>query len=357
MHLESALAGFSRRDWQTTTDGTVRFALVGLGWWTVDEAIPAMAESDHCEARVLVSSSTERAERVASDVDTATRGLSYDEFHEGVATDAYDAVYVCTPNATHLDFARSAAAHGKDVLVEKPMEASVERAREMVAVCEAHDVRLAVGYRMQAEPIVRRVRELVLDGAIGAPRYVHSQNTQTLLEMLPDPDQWRLDPDLTGYGTSVMDLGVYSINTARFVLDDDPVAVQSAMHSESEGFEDVPDEHAAFLLEFPDGVYAACTTSQHAHATSFLEITGTAGHLRIEPAFHMESGVELTLDDATVALDLPPVNQMTEVFDYVAHALLTDAPLGLDGEHGVVDLEVIEAIHEAAETGVRLDLS
>jgi len=349
MPLDSSLADFSRRDWQTTTDGTLRFALIGLGWWTVDEAIPAIADSDHCEATVLVTSSREKAERVATDVDTAEHGITYDEFHDGVAKDAYDVVYICTPNATHLAFAETAARFGKDVLTEKPMEATVERAREMIAVCDEHDVRLAVGYRMQSEPVIRRARELIRDGVIGEPRYVHSQNTQDILSMIPDPDQWRLNPDLTGYGASVMDLGIYSINTTRFLLDSDPASVQATMRSTHDAFADVPDEHATFTLEFQDGVYASCAASQNAQAATFLDVTGTEGRIRIEPAFHMETDLQLTVDDTTIDVDAPQVNQMTEVFDYVAHGFLTDTPLSLDGEHGLVDMQTIATIHDAAD--------
>ncbi|MFC6954300.1 D-xylose 1-dehydrogenase Gfo6 [Halorubellus litoreus] len=366
MTVHDALTDFHERDWQTTRDGTLRLALVGLGWWTIEKAIPAIAASDHCETAVLVSSSTAKAERVAADVAgeggegggdgvvaDRPRGLSYDEFREGDARGEYDAVYVCTPNALHLEYVEAAAEHGKHVLCEKPMEASVERAERMVAACDEHDVRLAVGYRMQTEPAVRRARELVREGAIGDPRFVHGANTQRLLDIFDSPDQWRLDPDLTGYGTSVMDLGVYPINTARFLLDADPVAVQASMQSNHDAFDDVPDEHAAFIVEFDDGTYATCTASQNAHSNTFLEITGTEGTLRLDPAFHMETDLSLTVDGSTVAVEGRQRDQMRELFDYFAHAVLTDEPVSLDGAHGLVDLQAIDAIHRAAEDGER----
>jgi xylose dehydrogenase (NAD/NADP) len=353
MTVADVLDDFARRDWETDTEGTVRLALIGLGWWTLEEAIPAIAAGEHCETTVLVSSSTEKAESIAADVDGDAVGVTYDEFHDGAAADAYDAVYVCTPNAYHLEYVETAAELGKHVLCEKPMEATVERAEELAAACEDAGVQLLVGYRMQTEPAVRRARELVADGAIGRPRYVHGANTQRLLGIFDDPDQWRLDPDLTGYGTSVMDLGIYPINAARFVLDADPVTVQASMRSEGDAFEDVPDEHSAFLLEFEGGVYATCTASQNAHTNTFLEITGTEGTLRLDPAFHMDTGFQLAVDGSTISVDEPDVNQMTEIFDYFGHAVLADAEVTPDGEHGVVDMKTIRAIHDAAEDGER----
>ena len=356
MSLESYLADFDDRDWQTTTEGTVRFALVGLGWWTIDEAIPAIESSDHCEVTVLVSSTTEKAQRVAADVPTASHGISYDDFHDGAATDAYDAVYIATPNAFHLEYARSAAEYGKTVLCEKPMEATTERAADLVAACADHGVDLAIGYRMQTEPAVRRARELIRDGVIGEPRYVHGANYQRLLEMNPNEDQWRLDSVLTGYGTSVMDLGIYPLNTARFLLDADPVSAQATMRSTHPAFDDVPDEHASFTLTFDNDVMAACTTSQNAHKGSHLEITGTDGSLRLDPAFHLETSLSVTVGEETVEFDTPQVNQMTEIFDYAGHSFAHGTPVSLDGEHGLMDMRAIEAVHEAADSGSRVDI-
>lgn len=87
-------------------------------------------------------SSTEKTEEVATDVETAVHGITYEEFHDSVVSDAYDAVYICTSNAFHLDYAETAAELGKHVLSEKPMKPTVEGAREMVNVCDAHDIDL-----------------------------------------------------------------------------------------------------------------------------------------------------------------------------------------------------------------------
>ena len=347
------MAAYDDRDWQTTSEGTVRFALLGLGWWTMDVALPAIRNSDLCETGVLVSSSTEKAQRLAEENDVPA-GISYDEFHDGAATDAYDAVYVGTPNAFHLEYVESAATHGKAVLCEKPMEATVERAERMVEACEDADVPLMVAYRMHTDPAVRRARELIDDGLIGDPVSVHGQNSQPLLEMIPDPDQWRLDPELSGYGTSVMDLGIYSLNTTRFLLRRDPVAVQSRMASTHEAFADVPDERAASLIAFEDDVGMVSTASQNAHSDTFLKITGTDGQVELRPAFHGEAVLHVSRGDVTVEVShesFDSQREMREEFDYFADRVLTDGDIYPDGRHGLTDMRVIRAIHEAADTG------
>nr|WP_150123237.1 D-xylose 1-dehydrogenase Gfo6 [Haladaptatus sp. R4] len=348
---------FEHRDWDTSPDETIRIALIGLGWWTIEEVIPAIEASDYCEVSVLVTGSREKGERVATDIATMAETLSYKQFHEGDAQDAYDAVYVCTPNAYHLDYAETAAELGKAVLCEKPIEANVDRAQRMVERCESAGINLLVAYRMQTTPTVRRARELIQRGTIGKPRFVNGVNCQSIFDIFPNPDQWRLNSDLTGYGTSVMDLGIYHINTSRFLLNKDPIAVHASMRSDKEPFDDVPDELASFVLEFEGGLYSTCSVSQNAHAQSYIEVIGTDGRLRIEPAYHLETDMSLSIGEQTVDFDTPEINQMTELFDFFAVNIvqgIDDAP---DGRQGLEDLQAIEAIHRAAETEQQIQIN
>ncbi|SDK55384.1 D-xylose 1-dehydrogenase Gfo6 [Natronorubrum texcoconense] len=345
------LDSFTDREWQETAeDGeNVRFALIGLGWWTSDKAMPAIDASTFCETTAVVSRSKEKAERVASEHESVEVGLSGEEFHDGVATDAYDAVYVCTPNARHLEFVESAAAHGKAILCEKPMEATLERAQRLADACDSADVMAMIAYRMHTEPAVRRARELVRSGAIGEPRFVHGSMSQSITGW--GREQWRLDSDLVGDGASVTDLGIYPINTTRFVLDRDPIAAQSMMHSSHDYFEDVPDEVASFTIAFEDDVYATCTASQHSSMDSFLKIVGSEGTVTIDPAFHMASSLEVSIENTTVDVETPQVDQMEEEFDYFADCLLAGRRPDATPEHGLVDMRTLEAIYEAAERG------
>lgn len=353
MDLERYVTEFTERDWQTDTEGDpVRFAMIGCGWWTREEAIPAVEESDRCETSIVVSGTKAKAERTAKLADGIERGLTYEEFHDGRAADAYDAVYICTPNGLHLQYVETAARLGKAILCEKPMEATIERAERIVDICERENVTLMIAYRMQTEPAVRRARELVVDGFVGDPVHVHSDMSQPLLEVIPDPDQWRLDPDLSG-GATVMDIGLYPLNTTRFVLDADPMRVQATTLSVSKAFANVPDEHAAFQLEFPENVLASCTASQNAFRTSNLTIIGTAGRITVEPAFYprQDRGLVLSRAGTTVDIDFEQVNQMTEEFDYFADCVRSNRQPHPDGNHGLVDMRVMAAIYEAAERG------
>lgn len=351
MPLGDILDRFTRRDWQSNPDGELRFAMIGLGWWTREEAIPAIEVTDHATTTVAVSGSAEKAASVADAHDSIEQSLTYEEFQAGAATEAYDAVYVCTPNALHLPYVESAAEFGKAVLCEKPMEADVERAEQLVELCD--DVPLMIAYRMHTEPAVRRARELVHDGVIGDPVLVHGSMSQRLLDIIPDPNQWRLDPELSGYGTSVMDIGLYPLNTTRFILGRDPVTAAGINASSHQAFDEVPDERAAFLLRFEDDVLGSFTTSQNAYQSSHLRVIGTAGELRLDPVFFpwTDRRFELRHDGTTVDVDWDQVNQMVEEFEYFADCVLDGRDLAPNGRHGLVDMRTMEAVYEAAQSG------
>ena len=88
MDLEAHLRDFTRRDWEESVEGgPVRVAMVGLGWWTRERAVPAVAESDYCETTTLVSRSkakaTEAPGKAASgdyDLIVTTTSLNEDRF-------------------------------------------------------------------------------------------------------------------------------------------------------------------------------------------------------------------------------------------------------------------------------------
>jgi D-xylose 1-dehydrogenase (NADP+, D-xylono-1,4-lactone-forming) len=351
MELMKWLDDFTKRDWQYTRKGTVRIALVGLGWWTTDMVIPALKDSELCCTTTVVSSSKNKAMKIASKEATIEHAITYKEFHDGEARETYDAVYIATPNARHLEYAETAAKLGKGVLCEKPMEATVERAQRLVNVCDSNNVPLMVAYRMQTQPAIRRARELIDNGFIGKPVQAYGNNSQLLLNMFSNPDQWRLDSDLSGYGTSIMDLGIYPINTLRFLLRSDPVAVTAQTESFQEDFSDVPDERSAYTLTFENGTHAVCTASQNAYGDSQLKLTGTDGQIDLSPVFSGECTLELARSDTTAQIDFEDVDEMRAEFDYFADKLIRSEPPSPDGQHGLVDMRTMEAIYRAAHSG------
>ncbi|SFR64752.1 xylose dehydrogenase (NAD/NADP) [Halogeometricum limi] len=339
-----------------SADDPVRFAVVGLGGFAREYALPAIESADGCEATVAVSGSPETAANVVA-AHGMDRHLTYEAYADGVGTADYDAVYVATPHARHAEHVETAARHGKAVLCEKALAATTDGAERIVEAVESAGVPFAVAYRMQFAPAVCYARHLVATGFVGEPAHVHADFS---VRMLADPatpnDAWRLDPDLAG-GSALVDLGLYPLNTTRFVLDDDPVRVRGETSSPHAAF-DAVDEHVAFTMRFESGAHAVCTASQHAHESHHLRVVGSEGAVTLEPVFFegAPQTVRLERGGRTTTVELGPVEQLPRQFAAFAGSVSR----GIDPEPGVReglrDTRLLAAIYDSAADGVAVDV-
>ncbi|ELY99354.1 D-xylose 1-dehydrogenase Gfo6 [Natrialba asiatica] len=358
LELESIFDEFTRRDWEREpVEGTVRLAIVGVGGFARNRAIPAIAESEYCEPTLLVTGSPDQRRLLAQTFDIG-RVITYDAFLAGAHTEAYDAVYVATPNALHGRYAAAAAdlGTGKHVICEKPLETTPDRVQTIIDACDDAGVTLMTAYRLQIEPAVRRTRELVSAGVIGDIVQVHAGFSHPLVAAT-GPDTWRFDPELAG-GGALVDLGIYPLNTTRFVLGRDPTGVYATTASSTDSVSIGVDEHVTFQLEFPTDATASCTASFGAHANSWLELTGSDGLLSVRSPFGGVVPQEMVVESGEVRVEHtgPPVDEVREEFDYFGYCVLTGATPEPDGADGLIDTRVIEAAYESASTGCRVDL-
>lgn len=354
MRISPYFEVFTRRDWRTVKEGMVRIAVVGLGAFARNRALPAIRDSEFCETTVLASGSPEKAAGLAEQFGV-DRVIDYEGFHAGDAVEAYDAVYVATPPAFHPEYVERAADLNKAVLCEKPLAADIADAERMVETCTDAGVVLMTAYRLRTEPAVRRMREMIQDGVIGAPIQIHGGFSTRLLDHA-DSNSWRLDPAVAG-GGAMIDLGIYPLNTARFLLDAEPVAISAETVSSGPPFDRV-EEHVAFRLTFPGETTASCTASFDAHPDSRLQVLGTEGQLLIRSPFGGDVSQELVAERGEVHVTYtgPAVDEVREEVDYFANCVLSGTDCESDGEDGLADQRIIEAAYEAAETGDRISL-
>jgi len=345
------------RDWETNTDfDPVRYAVIGLGGFAQDYVIPAIIASDFCTFTTAVSGSLEKARSVIDRFD-ATQAITYEDFHKGDSADSYDVVYVATPPSYHLKFVQQAAIQGKDVLCEKPLAATVEDARKIVEASSQHNVKLMVAYRLQTDPAIRYVRDLIQDGLLGGVTQIQGEFTYPILSGERDRDHWRLDPDVAG-GGALMDIGIYPLNLSRFFLDADPKATQSVLLSPDEGFEGI-DEYATFLLEFPDETVASCIASFNSYRGNSMQIIGTEGRIALDTPFGILKQRRITIytDSTKVSVKPPQTNELIEQADYFAHAVRSGSEIAPDGIDGLTDMMTLRSVYEAAQRESRTSVS
>jgi phthalate 4,5-cis-dihydrodiol dehydrogenase len=100
----------------------------------------------------------------------------YEDAEALCADPAVQAVYVASPHQFHVDHVKLAAAHGKHVLVEKPMALTIDDCREMIEVARQAGIRLLVGHSHSYDLPYLRTREMIRSGAYGRVRMISALN-------------------------------------------------------------------------------------------------------------------------------------------------------------------------------------
>ena len=142
-------------------------ALCGLGSLATNQIAPALLKTRNCRLAGIVTGTPSKAEEWKKKYGIPAKSVyDYQTMSRIADNKDIDIVYVVTPNALHLEHTLAAAAAGKHVFCEKPMEISVERCQQMIDAVKKAGRMLGVGYRCQFEPnnleCVRLAKEKVL---------------------------------------------------------------------------------------------------------------------------------------------------------------------------------------------------
>ncbi|MBI0444852.1 Gfo/Idh/MocA family protein [Deinococcus sp. DB0503] len=333
----------------------VGYAIVGIGELSSEELIPAARTSEHAYVAALVTGDPEKGKAFAHAYDLTEGDVyTYERFEALKDREDVEAVYIVLPNSLHREYTERAAKMGKHVLCEKPLSVNAADAQAMVDACRAAGVLLMTAYRCQYTPQHWAAREAVQGGKIGPVKLldaIHGQVEQ-------DPEAWRLKRDLAG-GGPLPDVGIYCLNTIRFMLGQEPEWVLATLHQPQDDprFREV-EESMSFLLGFPGGVVANCLTSYGTQKTATLRVLGEQGTVLMDPAYTYQ-GLRLTLSDqhGDVQPRLPDEDQFGLEFDHFAQCIRAGKTPWTPGEEGVQDHRIMDALYQSARSGqvVRLE--
>lgn len=346
-----ALAQAHRASTSSNPGKTLRVALMGLGSYAARIA-DAMQDCKRARITGLISGTPSKLQEWGTKFGVPERSrYDYGNFDRIKDDPDIDAVYVITPNALHRDQVIRVAKAGKHVICEKPMAVNAREGQDMIDACADAGVKLLVGYRLHFEPNTLEVIRMRQAGDFGKVLFFQGLSGFRI----GDPRQWRLDKALAG-GGALMDIGIYAINGARYMLGEDPVWV-TAQETKTDPVKFKPgvDETIQFQLGFPSGAVASClSTYQMNHLDRFF-MTGEQGFAELQPAIGYGP-----IQGRTHKGELAPSNvaQQTIQMDEMAGILLDgNTPVvPVDGEEGLKDLKIIDAIYAACESGRRQEL-
>ncbi|MFD3482096.1 Gfo/Idh/MocA family protein [Streptomyces sp. NPDC058665] len=252
-------------------DGAIRWGVLATGGiagrFTADVRRMAGAEV------VAVASRSEASAKAFADRFDIPR--AYGDWAGLVADPDVDVVYVATPHSAHRAAAGLALEAGKPVLCEKAFTLNSREARELVALAGERGLFLMEAMWMYCSPVIRRMTELIADGAIGEVRTVRADFG---LQGPFGPDHRLRDPALGG--GALLDLGVYPVSFAQLILGE-PDRVQADALLSPEGV----DLNTGMLLGWESGATALLSCSVTAATGTTATVTGTAGRIELPSGF------------------------------------------------------------------------
>jgi predicted dehydrogenase len=211
-----------------------------------------------------------------------------DDWASLVNDSSVDAIVIASPQTTHRAIAESAFAVGKPVFCEKPLGASLEDSRAMVAAAAKAGVANMVGFNYVRTPATQFGRRLIADGVIGDITWFRGEHTEDFLSDPNAPASWRTRGVANG---ATGDLAPHIINAALALMG--PIAevlaeietVHATRHARQGPEAVTNDDHAQLMCRFERGAMGHMYVSRVATGRKMgyaYEVFGTEGAIRFD---------------------------------------------------------------------------
>jgi predicted dehydrogenase len=330
----------------------LRVAIMGLGGYG-NRVAEAIKSSKKAKLVGVISGTPSKVKTWQGKYDIPEKNCyNYENFDRIKDNPDIDAVYIITPNALHHSQCLRVANAGKHVICEKPMAINAQEGQEMVDACKKANVKLLIGYRMHFEAKTLEIIRMRNAGDFGKALFF-----QGLCGFrIGDPNQWRMNKQLSG-GGSMMDIGIYAVNGARYMIGEEPTWV-TAQETKTDPvkFKDGIDETIQFQFGFPGGATASCLSTYSMNNLDRFFLNGEKGFAEMQPSTGYGP-----IEGRTHKGELkhPHVTHQTVQMDEMADIILQNKKpvVPVDGEEGLKDMKIVDAIYLAAKTGKRVELS
>lgn len=230
---------------------TIGVGLVGCGNIALlHTASLARIASDGVPIRAVAA-----ADRSPAAIESVMRNWAFERTSSDdadvLADPEVDAVFVCTPTATHRDLYLGVLAAGKHLYAEKPLAPSFEMVRELAVAAAAAPVVTQVGFQMRRHALLSWVRDAARSGALGPPMAYLLRDDEAFptTEVNPYASEWRRHAAHAGGGT-LLEHTIHGIDVLQWLFG--PAGRVAATTRNTLGF-DVEDT-AALMVEHDSGV-------------------------------------------------------------------------------------------------------
>jgi UDP-N-acetyl-2-amino-2-deoxyglucuronate dehydrogenase len=255
--------------------GAVGFAVVGAGLVGPRHAEYATL-AEGAALRVVCDLREDRGRALADRFGAAWMA----DYKEAIRREDVEVVSVCLPTALHLEVATAAAEAGKHVVVEKPIELNVARARQLIEVCRRNGVKLATIFNRRFVYGTRRAREVVQRGDLGRVLVADMRFKAWRPASYYSESGWRGTWDKEG-GAALINQGIHGVDLLTWIAG--PIKRVSG-HARHLRHPIEADDTTVAVCEFESGALGVieCTTSVTPRQGDWLEFHGERGSVLLE---------------------------------------------------------------------------
>ncbi len=333
---------------------TFGYAIVGLGGLSLSDILPAFANTTRSRVTGLVSGDIDKSRALAAQYGVPDKGLySYDTYDRIADNPDIDAVYIVLPNNMHAEYTIRAHKAGKHALVEKPMANTVKDCEDMIAAAKAANRKLAVAYRLRYEPYTQTMIKMARGGEFGRTKVLLCEAGFNI----GNPSQWRLTQAMGG-GGSMMDIGIYAVNAARYLAGEEPTELFAMEYSTPNDprFKEV-EETLNFQLRFPSGILANCTSS-YGTSLNRIRVHQEKGSFEMEPFYNRRDLRMRVFRGNTVEHRyMRDPDHFAAMMDHLAECAAEGKEPLTDGVDGLNDMKVIMGCYESVRTGAPVKIA
>jgi predicted dehydrogenase len=336
------------------TEGKLKIGIIGAG-----NIAKVHAQAIEASSNSVLHSVYSRTEKKAKNLAGKHQIKGYTDWDAFISDPELDAVSICSPSGNHLDYGEKAAKAGKHVIVEKPIEVTLERAAQLIKVCKENDVSLAVIYQSRWIQSIKELKKSLENQGLGkvfmGDAYIKWYRGQDYY----DSAAWRGTLELDGGGV-LINQAIHTIDLLQWFMGDvESISgkIATLTHERLEG-----EDNAVAIVKFRSGalgVIEGSTSIQPAQPRR-IELHGEKGTIildgddvKILGSEKADDGKENEKGEASGAAS--PFSGFSYEphklqFEAIAQAILRGKQPPVSGEESMKSLAIVLAVYESSKT-------
>ncbi|MDR0378251.1 MAG: Gfo/Idh/MocA family oxidoreductase [Spirochaetaceae bacterium] len=271
---------------------------------------------------------------------------SYGSYEDLLADPRVDFVYIPLPNHLHLEYIKKSADSGKPVLCEKPLGLNGREAAEAADYCRNKGVPLMEAFMYRFHPQWRRARDIIRSGELGT---IVSTNGVFSYD---NKDAFNIRNMTATGGGAILDIGCYTVSSARFLMGGEPERVTAAIAWDPIFKTDIL---VSAMLDFGGGRVSTFTIGTQVFPYQRVTAFGTGGNLSIQVPFNMYGDVPGKITAATPLgeriIETETTNQYLLEFDAFAESIINKTEVPTPVSDAAANMAVLDALFASAASG------